>query len=254
MHLHFRAYGKGDPLIILHGLFGTADNWNTVAKALSSDFLVYVIDQRNHGKSPHHSSHTYRDLAEDIEGFMEHHGLPSAHLLGHSMGGSAAMQFADTYPSKTGKLVVVDIAPKKYVPKHDEIFNALFFLDLSVHQNRTDIDAALAQTIDDVAVRQFLLKNVTRGDVGEFRWKFNLEVIRRCYPKIISGPDLHTVFPNPVLFVRGEKSRYISDEDMPHIKKLYPASEVITIKNATHWVHADAPDEFIAKVRAFLLN
>jgi esterase len=254
MKLHFRTYGKGDPLIILHGLFGTADNWNTIAKELSSDFLVYAVDQRNHGKSPHHQSHTYRDLAEDLEAFMEDHGLSSAHILGHSMGGSTAMQVADSYPSMVDRLVIVDIAPKRYNPKHDEIFSALFSLDLGSFSSRNDIDEALARFIDDTAVRQFLLKNVVRGEPKGFRWKFNLEVIRRCYDEIIGGPDVRNTFTNPVLFVKGEKSRYILEDDIPHIKQLYPAAEIVTIKDATHWVHADAPSEFAGTVRTFLLS
>ncbi|MBI3798478.1 MAG: alpha/beta fold hydrolase, partial [Deltaproteobacteria bacterium] len=174
MPLHFESSGHGHPLLILHGLFGSLENWRTLSKVLSQSFQVFALDQRNHGHSPHSEVFNYRVMTEDLKEFLQHQGLSAIHLLGHSMGGKTAMQFALTYPEDVDKLIVVDIAPKAYPPGHDDIFAALFSLPVQDFRSRQEADAALAQHLPDLALRQFLLKNLEREATGGFHWRINL--------------------------------------------------------------------------------
>ncbi len=251
MKLFFQSYGKGSPLIILHGLFGSSDNWHTLAKKFGKHFHVYAIDQRNHGRSPHDGIHTYRAMADDLADFFKEHAIPRAYLLGHSMGGKTAMQFALDHSSLVSRLLVVDIAPKAYPARHDHIFDGLFSLDVTKHHSRSDVEQALAGDIPNSAVRQFLLKNLKRTDEG-FAWKINLEALRRQYDAMsaaISGQ----VFPSPVLFIRGARSDYVLDSDVPGMRELFPHSLVRNI-DAGHWIHAEAPEEFYRIALDFLLE
>lgn len=252
MQLNYQSYGQGSPLIILHGLFGSSTNWNTLSKRFGASCQVFAVDQRNHGASPHTDQSSYQLMAEDLQVFMQEQNLESAHLLGHSMGGKTAMQFALTYPNLVQKLIVVDIAPKTYPPHHDTIFDALCGLNLSEYSSRSELDRALAQKIDSAPIRQFLLTNVTRNDAGCFTWKMNLGGIYQTYDAIISNLESPGHFAKPTLFVRGETSDYILDEDRPAIKALFPAAQIITIKGAGHWVHAEAPEAFYNTVIHFL--
>ncbi|MFN4080936.1 MAG: alpha/beta fold hydrolase [Saprospiraceae bacterium] len=251
MELFHREYGQGEPLLILHGLFGFSDNWQTVAKALSDTFLVIAVDLRNHGRSPHASSHTYADMAEDLREFMEKNWIHSARVMGHSMGGKAAMQLALTHPDLVERLVVVDIAPGQATDKHQSIYSTLLDIDLANMAARQDIEAAMAANIPDVGVRQFLLKNVTRNDDGAFVWKMNLPVLWRYFPDIL-GPVTGESYQGPTLFVAGGNSDYIRPEDESDIRRLFPQSRILTIPDAGHWVHADKPAELIKVLRDFL--
>lgn len=252
MQLHFKSFGEKDPLIILHGLFGTLDNWYTIGKKLSDTYRVYVIDQRNHGRSPHHDSHTYDDLANDLYLFMHEQNIDGAHIMGHSMGGTAAMQFAAQRPEMVVKLIVVDMSPRDYHPRHDVLFKAFKAVDPSKFSRRKEIDDALKQYIPEYAVRQYILKNITRDDEKRFRWKFNLKAIKENYKSIISGPDITEAISHPTLFIKGGQSSYISDDDQKKIKRLFPAVKIETIPGASHWVHTDAPERFLEVVRKFL--
>jgi esterase len=252
MQLHFERSGTGPPLIILHGLFGSLDNWRTLGKTFSQSFTVFAIDQRNHGRSPHSSVLTYQAMAEDVKQFLQQHNLSSAHLLGHSMGGKTAMQFAVTYPDRVNKLVVVDIAPKAYPPGHDDIFAALYALDVKTLRSRQEADAQLAQTIPESAVRQFLLKNLERDPSGSFRWRINLDGIYNNYAAILQGIESYHQFDKPTLFIRGGHSQYIRDEDIPAINNLFPQAQTITVPHVGHWVHAEAPQAFGKIVLDFL--
>lgn len=251
MELYYREYGQGEPLLILHGLFGFSDNWQTVAKALSDEFLVLAVDLRNHGRSPHAPSHTYADMAEDLREFMEKNWIHSARVMGHSMGGKAAMQLALTHPDLVKKLVVVDIAPGQATDKHQPIYRTLLDIDLANMAARQDIEAAMAANIPDMGVRQFLLKNVTRNDDGSFAWKMNLPVLWRYFPDIL-GPVTGDPYKGPALFVAGGNSNYIRPEDESDIRRLFPQSRILTIPDAGHWVHADKPVELIKVLRDFL--
>ncbi|HHM20662.1 MAG TPA: alpha/beta fold hydrolase [Bacteroidetes bacterium] len=252
MQLNYKEFGQGDPLIILHGLFGMLDNWQTIAKRLATDHTVFIIDLRNHGRSPHTPVHTYPEMAEDLLRFMENHWIYKSHIMGHSMGGKTAMQFALDYPDRVDHLVVVDIAPKAYPPAHRQIINALRALDFSEIKNRLEADRQLAKTIDNPAIRMFLLKNLTRDKNGTYRLKMNLPVLDKYYDEITRAIRADHPFRGPALFLRGQHSPYIQDEDIPDIKSLFPNAVIETVTGAGHWIHADAPDEFLKKVKRFL--
>ena len=254
MDLNYKTFGQGDPLIILHGLFGTLDNWQTVARQLSNHYSVYIVDLRNHGRSPHADEAGYPAMAEDLKVFMENHWIYKAHIMGHSMGGKTAMQLALDYPEMVDKLVVVDIAPKGYKGGHETIFKALFAVDMDALEDRSQAEKILAAYIDDNGVVQFLLKNLTRKKEGGYEWKMNLPVLFRDYDKIVGAIEGHEAFEHPALFIRGEKSTYILDEDWPAILELFPAARLETVLNAGHWVHANNPAAMLSLVENFLYS
>ncbi len=252
MQLNHKTFGQGPPLIILHGLFGTLDNWQTLAKRWAEHYTVVILDQRNHGRSPHLDAHSYPLMAEDIKAFMEANWMYEAHLLGHSMGGKTAMQFATHFPDMVNKLIVVDIAPKAYPGGHEIIVEALNDLDINTLEDRKDADSILAKRIPDFGVRQFLLKNLTRTKEGSYRWKMNLPVLTRDYEAILDNITATETFDGPTLFVRGADSNYIDDGDLPLLQSYFPAAELATVADAGHWVHAQKPEELFQLVHTFL--
>ncbi|EEF61909.1 alpha/beta hydrolase fold protein [Pedosphaera parvula Ellin514] len=253
MRLNLQSYGTGFPLIILHGLFGSLDNWQTISRKLAEHFQIFAIDQRNHGGSPHSDDFNYQVMAEDLFEVMESNGLTKAHLLGHSMGGKTAMQFALSYPGKVEKLIVADIAPKAYPPWHIPIFEALLSLELTQYRSRKQIDDALAVSIPETALRQFLLKNLATNPDGTYRWKIDLQSIYRNYSRLNAPVSGVGTFTGPVLFIKGEQSDYILDSDANLIRHCFPKAQFRTIPNAAHWLHAEKPIEFIKIVEEFLL-
>ncbi|RMF55146.1 MAG: alpha/beta fold hydrolase [Bacteroidetes bacterium] len=253
MDLFYKDYGAGPPLLILHGLLGAGGNWHTLSsRVFGEHFHVYAIDQRNHGRSPHDPVHDYPSMAADLAGFMDRHGLDRAHVLGHSMGGKTAMQFALTHPERVDRLVVVDIAPKAYPPWQIDILDALRSLDLSAYRSRAEIDVALARRVPSLPIRQFLLKNLRPDGRGGYTWLPNLEALYRNYDKINAPIEAEAPFEGPTLFVRGAQSPYIEDGDLPAIRRLFPRAELVTIPGAGHWVHAEAPEAFAEAVLSFL--
>ena len=251
MTLHFQEYGSGHPLVILHGLFGSLDNWHTLSRILGASFRVFALDQRNHGRSPHSNIFTYEALAEDLRQFLDEHELSTAHLLGHSLGGKTAMRFALTFPERVDKLVVVDIAPRAYQPVHDEIFDAMLPLDLGAYSSRQQVDEAIARKIPDFSTRQFLMKNLNRDESGGFRWKVNLKALKNNYDEIAGAIESDRTFTGSTLFVRGMRSGYVLDSDLPGIRKLFPRAEIADLDTG-HWVHAEAPQAFARLVLEFL--
>lgn len=251
MELNFKSFGQGDPVIILHGLFGNLDNWQTFAKQLAEHFLVYIVDLRNHGRSPHVEEMNYRAVAEDLKEFMEAQWIYEASIIGHSMGGKTAMQFAFDHPDMLKHLVVVDIAPKAYTGGHETILKAMMDLNPGQLENRSDAEEQLAGTITDPAIRLFLLKNLSRNKDGGYDWKINLPVLNREYPNILSAVKGEP-FAGPALFIRGERSDYIQDADLPQIRALFPQAELTTVPGAGHWVHAEAPKILLSEVSRFL--
>lgn len=244
MKFHEKSYGRsGPPLIILHGLFGSLDNWATLAKEFALSFRVFTFDARNHGRSPHSSVINYEVMAEDLRSFMASHHLDSAHLLGHSMGGKTVMQFALTYPEHAARIMVVDVAPRSYPGKHDTILDALCALQLERYRERKEADEALEPSIPSAATRQFLLKNLARNDDGSFRWKMNLSALKRHYPEIAGNITATGKFLKPAMFIKGGLSRYIVEDDRAAIRGMFPKAIITTIKKAGHWVHSDAPEE-----------
>lgn len=252
MELNFKTYGQGEPLIILHGLFGSLDNWQTIGKTLAEHFLVFLVDQRNHGRSPHLDDMSYPILAEDLRDFMESHWIYRAHIVGHSMGGKTAMQFALHYPDMVDRLVVIDIAPKQYPGGHEEIFQALLDLQIDRIESRQEAEEFLSQRISSPPVLQFLLKNISRQTNGTYSWKMNLPVLYRNYRHLLDNIKGQEVYDAPSLFLRGGLSSYVLPEDEPAIRALFPQSRIETVNHAGHWVHAEAPDEVIAHVKNFL--
>jgi esterase len=251
MRLHFRDYGKGPPLIILHGLFGSLDNWTIISEQLSDRFHVYAVDQRNHGQSPHSDEMDYVLMAGDLQEFLADQSLPKVHLVGHSMGAKVAMQFCLLHPEKVERLVAVDMAPRAYPPAHEPIFKALLEMNLAQFHTRSQIEDALAPSIPDLAVRRFLLKSLGRDDGGHFHWKFHLRGLYRNYSRLCEALDVKGTFENPSLFIRGEKSKYIRAEDQEMIRRHFPRAEVRQISNAGHWVHVEATEIFCKTVRDF---
>lgn len=252
MELNYKQFGQGEPIIILHGLFGTLDNWQTIAKQLSENYMVFIVDQRNHGKSPHSDEFSYKIMAEDLKEFMFQHHIYEATIIGHSMGGKVAMRFALDYPDMVTKLIVVDIAPKKYKGGHETIFEAMFELDLDNLKDRKSIDEALKVKIPEDGVRLFLMKNLARQKEGGYRWKMNLPVLYENYQEILSTLEAEEVYDESVLFIRGENSNYIKDDDILDIQELFPLMQLETVSNAGHWVHAENPKVFLEKVHIFL--
>ncbi|RMG29163.1 MAG: alpha/beta fold hydrolase [Bacteroidetes bacterium] len=252
MKLNYKTYGQGPALIILHGLFGSLDNWVSHARALSELFSVYVLDQRNHGKSPHSSEWNYELMALDLLEFMDDQGIFRAHLLGHSMGGKTAMQFAGMEPDRIDKLIVADMAPKAYPPHHREILETLIQLDVSKLSSRQQADQLMQQGIAEASVRQFLLKSLLRQPGDGFRWKYNLPVIYAKYEEVLKAIELPFPFEGPSLFLYGTRSNYILPEDHELIRKQFPRARFQAIKGAGHWLHADAPEAFLQAVKEFL--
>ena len=252
MQLNFKTFGQGDPLIILHGLFGTLDNWQTVARQLAERYSVYLVDQRNHGRSPHCDEMSYPLMAEDLLVFMESQWIYKAHILGHSMGGKTAMQFALQNSDMVDHLIIVDIAPKVYSAHHDLIFDALFSVDLEKLQSRKEADEVLEAKVDDFAVRQFLLKNLSRTKEGGYRWKMNLPVLHKYYDRILDSIRPTEPIENPTLFIKGANSDYIQENDKTLIEQYFAKAEVKTVADAGHWVHAEQPEALLNLVKEFL--
>lgn len=238
--------------MIFHGLIGSADNWLTQARLLSEHFHVYTIDQRNHGLSPHSDEFNYKALATDIRDFIVQHSIDNPIVLGHSMGGKAAMNFAIAYPEMLDKLIVVDIAPRKYDVRHDKIVEGLLAIPINTLQSRAEADHILSAYVPEPDVRQFLLKNLNRKPEGGFSWKLNLPVIDANLKLIFEGIQYPGTFDKPTLFIRGKHSSYIQDGDEPEIHRLFPQAVIVEM-NTGHWVQAEQPQEFVKNVLNFLL-
>lgn len=252
MKLHFRTLGEGNPLIILHGLFGSSDNWQTIGKVFSQKFKVYMVDLRNHGNSPHSDEFDYDVLDQDLIELMDDEGLERAHVLGHSLGGKVGMHLAIRFPERVDQLVVIDIAPKYYPPHHQDVFRAFRAVDLVNIRSRKEASEQMSQIELPFGVRQFILKNLSRNGEGKFFWKPNIDTLERVNDKIGGGFGKKGVFENQTLFIAGSQSDYILPEDREKIDRLFPRSRIVTIKDAGHWVHADKPEELRNMVMEFL--
>jgi esterase len=269
MELYFRKMGQGPPMIILHGLYGSSDNWFSIGKAFASKFEVYLVDQRNHGNSQHTKEHNYTVLRNDLYEFMEARGIVKAVLLGHSMGGKAAMYFAVAWPEMVQSLIVVDISPGSYksltrlAPQsvdHMNIITSMLGVDFSIVNDREDVNRILSETLPSVRIRQFLLKNVKPKKEGGYEWKLNIQTLHDQLPQILDGLDPKTYMNGngitgfPVLFIKAEKSGYIKEEDISIIKTIFPMAEVVTIPRADHWVHVENPELLIKTIEYFIFG
>ena len=263
MELFYRKEGSGPPLVVVHGLYGSSDNWLNIGKHLAEKFTVYMIDQRNHGRSPFAPTHTFDDMRNDLAEFFDKHKIEKATLLGHSMGGKTAMWFAADYPEKIEKLVIADIAPKDYMLLkedsqyylHRNILLAMQEVDFSQVKSRNDVDDFMEQRIDDERIRKFLLKNVGKNKTTKrYEWRVNAEVLYNNLDEIVSGvnknwlDDRIPISSYPVIFIRGMKSKYILPEDEDLIKEIYPDATIVDIPDAGHWLHAEQPKKFMKAV------
>ncbi|MFY8220765.1 MAG: alpha/beta fold hydrolase [Pirellulales bacterium] len=253
VELVFDERGAGPPLVVLHGLFGAKRNWATIAKALAPHHRVLTVDLRNHGASPWDAVHDYPALAGDVARFIHTHVGGPAAVLGHSMGGKAAMVLAFEEPGLVERLVVVDIPPAASRTSLIDALRAMQQVPLAACTRRGEVDAALAESIADPAVRAFLVQNVTAGPNG-LAWAVNLDAIAHNFPAIVGFPDVPAgrTFSGPTLFVVGERSDYVRPEHHAAIHRLFPAATVEVVTGAGHWVHAEAPDAFLAVVSGFL--
>ncbi len=251
--LHSKILGEGKPLLILHGFLGMLDNWKTLGSQYAEHgFQVHLIDQRNHGKSFHSNQFSYELMATDLHYYCMHHNIKSCALLGHSMGGKTAMLFAVSYPDLVQKLIVADIAPKYYPPHHQQILAGLQAIDFTTLSSRKEADDILANYVSDFGTRQFLLKNLYRKDKDTFDFRFNLPALVSNVENIGKALPSESIFEGETLFVRGDKSDYITENDFNLITKHFPKAEIKTISNAGHWLHAENPEEFFKTTLNFL--
>jgi esterase len=249
--LYFREHGHGKPLVILHGLFGSADNWMTQAKLFSQHYRVFTVDLRNHGQSPHDDAFDYPSMVRDLEEFVTDQKLKDMILVGHSMGGKAAMNFALAHPELLEKLIVVDIAPRPYNLEHYAIADGLAAIPIETLTSRNEADAVLSEHVPEADTRQFLLKNLQRKPEGGFTWKINLPVIREKLSNIGLDLQYSGTFDKPTLFIRGSRSNYIRDTDWARISEVFPQAVLHTLDTG-HWVQAEKPQEFVEVVENWL--
>lgn len=253
MELHYRTYGtSGTPLIILHGILGSSDNWQTIGRSLGEHYHVFTPDQRNHGRSFHSEEMNYAVLAGDIVQFCAQHKLSRVILAGHSMGGKVAMLAALLHPELVERLIVVDIAPVNYTGGHEDILFAMAEAPLASSTRREEIDRFLQPRIHDFAVRQFILKNLSRDEKGVFQWKCNLPVIISKYRLMMDFPVCDPQFDGPVHFIRGDRSAYINERNWPACLHYFPKAQLHTVPGAGHWVHAEQPKLFMDDLLASL--
>ncbi|MDA8596329.1 alpha/beta fold hydrolase [Flavobacteriaceae bacterium] len=243
--VHARVIGEGPDLIILHGYFGMGDNWKTLANQFSSYFKVHLIDQRNHGRSFHSDDFDYELMTEDLLNYMDFNKIVTADIIGHSMGGKTAMNFAVNYEQRVKSLIVADIGPKNYPPHHELILKALNSVDFAEQSSRSEIEDVLKKQIHESGVRQFLMKNVYRVTKDELGFRCNVDALTQHNNEIGAPLEPFTEYLGPTLFLKGENSGYISTDDLPLIEAHFPNYELVEIPRAGHWLHAENPKDFL---------
>jgi pimeloyl-ACP methyl ester carboxylesterase len=250
--LHYQESGSGPALVILHGLFGSGDNWRGPAKDLASQARVFLVDMPNHGSSPHTEDMHYETMADAVRELIEELAIAPAFVLGHSMGGKAAMTLALTRPELVRGLIVADIAPRSYMPRHTAIIAAMQEVSQAVPGSRSEAEEILAERIPSKPVRAFLLKSLKPDGDGGYRWSLNIDAIADCYEHLISWPEIDGRYEGPTLFVGGGKSDYVDPEDVEDISRLFPHAALESIDDAGHWLHVEQREEFTELVAAFL--
>lgn len=250
MKLNYQEQGNGYPVILIHGMFGSLSNLGNLARCLSNQFRVISVDLRNHGDSPHDSVFDMATMAEDILYLMDILSLPTAFIVGHSLGGKVGMQLALSHSDRVNKLVVADISPVTYQPRNDPALNGLIALSEASIQNRNQAEELLADFISDIQTRAFLLKNLKRND-DRFVLKLNINAVIENYGTALVAAPSGDRFDNPCLFIKGETSAYIQEKHRPIIKDMFPNSQVNVISGAGHWLHAEKPKLFNNQVMEF---
>jgi pimeloyl-ACP methyl ester carboxylesterase len=264
MKLFCRKYGNGPPLVILHGLYGSSDNWVTIAKKLGNSFTVYLPDQRNHGQSPHSQIHDYDSMRDDLFELAGDLNLKKFFLAGHSMGGKTAISFALKWPEMLNGLLIADISPftnetgrQSIYAQHFTILNAILSFDLDKISTRREAGNVLLEKIPSEKVRELILKNLQRTTDNNFAWKLNAQSILKNLDKIMEGVERQTDYSQqiigfPVIFLKGGDSDYIPAVDFRDIRNVFPAAEIIEIPGAGHWIHVDKPDEVVKYIKKLL--
>jgi esterase len=253
LHTHSSGQTSSPAIVLIHGLFGSYENLGVIERSLSSQYHVINLDVRNHGRSEHSNEMNYAVMADDLADTLDALQLNKVAILGHSMGGKLAMAFALTYPQRVTKLILADIAPVAYPPRHNSIFAGLKAVDLANLNSRSEADKQLSAFIDEAGVRQFLLKSLVK-DNERFHWRFNLEALQANYPALIGLPMVQGQFNGPVLFIKGGDSDYILPEHKADIMQLFPAAQAKIIQGTGHWLHAEKPAAFTKLVQDFLLS
>ncbi|WP_461532717.1 alpha/beta fold hydrolase [Sinomicrobium sp.] len=251
--LYSKILGQGKPLIILHGFLGMSDNWKTLGSKFAEEgFEVHLVDQRNHGRSFHSDQFSYELLTEDLLRYCKYHQLEDLSIIGHSMGGKTAMLFATTHRELVEKLVVVDISPKYYPVHHQTILNGLLSIDFNITKSRKEADEQLSRYIPELGIRQFLLKNIYWKEKEELAFRFDLNALNDNIEEIGKALPQEAVYPNETLFVKGEKSEYITADDQQLIQKHFPQASISVVQGAGHWVQAENPKMFFEITSEFL--
>jgi pimeloyl-ACP methyl ester carboxylesterase len=251
MKLYFREMGQGPDLFILHGLFGSSDNWLSQAKVLANDYHVILPDARNHGQSPFSSEHNYEVMSEDLMELITFLNSKNPFAIGHSMGGKTLMKFLAQYPDIVSKAIIADISPRYYSRHHDSILNGLSVIPIDTLESRQVADQLLTPYVPNMAERQFLLKNLYRKENGQFGWRINLPVLISEIENIGEGLPETTKITTPVLFLHGGASNYLTEKDIPLIAKIFTNYQIKTIEGVGHWLHSEKPQEFIQDVNEF---
>lgn len=264
MELYYKKLGNGPALFILHGLYGSGDNWMNIAREFSANFTVFLIDQRNHGNSPHSHAHNYDDMASDLKLICDKEQLNQICLIGHSMGGKTAISFTLKFPGVVQKLIVVDISPysyldlKRFEPEashHELILNTFKSAPVDTIKSRTDMDDYFSQFISNTSTRRFLLKNLKRDRSSKFYWQLNVQALLANLSNVIDGaPQVKFGSQSfiPCLFIHGGQSRYISNDEIEAIPDVFPNATFEKFENSGHWLHAEEPDRFIRTSLEFL--
>lgn len=252
--LNYRQLGEGQHIVLIHGLFGSLENLNMVAKTLSKHYCVTCVDVRNHGSSFHQQNMDYQVLAQDVVNLLDALSIDSCHILGHSMGGKIAMKIALSFPERVNKLIIADIAPVEYPAHHLTIIEGLQSINLTQVHKRKDADIQLAEYVTDASVRPFLLRNIVQNEQGEFQFKCNLSYIAQGYPQIMQNISNQTSkkFDGDTLFIKGANSNYILPEHQEAIIQLFPKAKAKIIQGAGHWLHAEKTVAFNKIVEGFL--
>ena len=253
MKLNYKELGEGKPLVIVHGLFGSLDNWITHGKRFAElGYHVFLVDQRNHGRSPHSEEFTYEAMSSDLLEFINDHIKKPVSIIGHSMGGKTAMHFAKDHPDYIEKLIVVDIGPKYYPPHHESVISAFNAVDPATLSSRSEGDKIMLEYIKEPGVRMFLLKNLIRAESNNFSWKMNLPVITKNIEEVGKEQSALGEIPVRTLFIHGGNSDYILRSDKPIIREQFTNCTFVEISGAGHWVHAEQSESFFLTAKTFL--
>ncbi|XQW86252.1 alpha/beta fold hydrolase [Thalassotalea piscium] len=249
--LNYQQQGSGQDIVLIHGLLGSLENLNMVARGLKDNYRVTSVDVRNHGGSFHKNAMAYAELAQDIIELLDHLNITQCAVLGHSMGGKIAMEIALSFPERVTQLIVADISPVPYPGHHQQILAGLKSIDLNAITSRKEADAQLTPYVKEAGVRQFLLRNLTSVS-GKWQFKCNLDNIINCYPQIIMGYEGNHQFNGPTLFIKGSESDYILPKYRERIIELFPNSQAKIIQGTGHWLHSEKSNVFNKIVLDFL--